>query len=332
MTQANPFAIPAAPLTGAALIARLTDVHNAFVSLHKGASRPSYAVAGTMWINDTTATAWLLNMYTGSADITLATFNSSTGKLILANGDVTGHGNSDYSILASDSVVYINAAFSAARTWTLPAASAYPTGRQLTILDTQGTVTPTNKLTIARSGSDLINGQTSYVLIAGFASLTLQSTGSAWTIVARLPKAAPKFHVHRNGTNQTGLTGGTNNVLICTTEDVDSENWHDTSTGKFTPQIAGWYHIYVCARTYQGTAGETCQTTCRFNGSTFKFSGAYFATMTATGGWMSQNQALIHFNGTTDYVECLVYVPVGSTLIIGTADQTFFGGYLVSQD
>jgi hypothetical protein len=97
--------------------------------------------------------------------------------------ELTGHGNSAYTILSTDRVVATNAAFTAAQTWTLPAANSLNPGQAVTVIDAQGTVTSTNTLTIARAGTDTINGGTSYVIAAAFDYATLVSDGvSKWTV------------------------------------------------------------------------------------------------------------------------------------------------------
>ena len=63
-------------------------------------------------------------------------------------GIVTGNGrtivsDAAYQILVSDTIVAITS-ISAARTMTLPAASAYPVGRLLTIIDESGSSSATN--------------------------------------------------------------------------------------------------------------------------------------------------------------------------------------------
>lgn len=52
------------------------DQQNVLTS-NSGIQRPSYAVAGTKWL-DTSVTPWLWKMYDGSSDITLGTVNPST--------------------------------------------------------------------------------------------------------------------------------------------------------------------------------------------------------------------------------------------------------------
>lgn len=97
----------------------------------------------------------------------------------------TGHGDSIYSIAATDRVVGTNAAFTASRTWTLPAANAVNPGQSILVADFQGTVTGTNTLVIARAGSDTINGGTSVSISAANGAFILVSDGSSkWTAQA----------------------------------------------------------------------------------------------------------------------------------------------------
>lgn len=66
------------PLSGTEFIDdNLESWRDALHSLHSGVSRPSYAVAGLMWI-DTSVTPWLLKVFQGSDDIILGTLDSAT--------------------------------------------------------------------------------------------------------------------------------------------------------------------------------------------------------------------------------------------------------------
>lgn len=75
-----------------AALAALTAIN----SLHKGSSRPSYAIAGTLWLDDTSDPVWTLKLYTGSADISILTFNATNATVgsvpsfeELGSGDTT---------------------------------------------------------------------------------------------------------------------------------------------------------------------------------------------------------------------------------------------------
>jgi hypothetical protein len=107
---------------------------------------------------------------------------------------LTNHGDSIYTILSTDRVVGTNAAFTASRTWTLPAANALNPGQALLIVDFQGTVTAANTLVIARAGSDTIRGAaTSYTLNTAHAAALFISDGvSKWEVInLNLATAAP---------------------------------------------------------------------------------------------------------------------------------------------
>lgn len=68
------------------------------------------------------------------------------------------HGDSNYTIVAADlPLLIVNANLTAARTWTLPAASAVDAGRLFTIQDGGG-INGANTLTIQRGGSDTFAG------------------------------------------------------------------------------------------------------------------------------------------------------------------------------
>ena len=88
-----------------------------------------------------------------------------------------------YAVLVTDRQIAYTT-LTAARAVTLPAASAYPVGAQLTLIDESGNCSATLTLTLNRAGSDAINGATSAVVSAPYGYLALESNGSnAWTIV-----------------------------------------------------------------------------------------------------------------------------------------------------
>lgn len=75
--------------SGTALASDLNSWRTALHSAHKGASRPAYAAAGTLWINDS-GTPWILNCYDGSEDISLGTINATTNAFVPSGAMVTG--------------------------------------------------------------------------------------------------------------------------------------------------------------------------------------------------------------------------------------------------
>jgi hypothetical protein len=94
-------------------------------------------------------------------------------------------GDANYTAQVGDRLVAYTA-ITAARVVTLPAASAFPTGTPLRIVDESGGCTATITLTITAAGSDHINGAASAIIATAFGYLTLESDGiSKWTIVGQ---------------------------------------------------------------------------------------------------------------------------------------------------
>lgn len=115
-------------------------------------------------------------------DVVPATARSAS---LLNVDSFTGHGDSIYTILATDRTVGTNAAFTASRTWTLPAANAVNPGQEIIVADYQGTVTGVNTLVISRAGADTVNGGTSVTITAANGAYLLKSDGvSKWTAQA----------------------------------------------------------------------------------------------------------------------------------------------------
>lgn len=87
MSQSNFGTIDPATKSGTDLASDLNAWRTALHSNHSGASRPSYIIAGMVWL-DTTTNPWILKMYDGAGDITIGTFNTSTNVFTAANTSI----------------------------------------------------------------------------------------------------------------------------------------------------------------------------------------------------------------------------------------------------
>ena len=88
-----------------------------------------------------------------------------------------------YAVLPTDRTVAMTA-LTAARILTLPAASAYPQGATLTVVDESGACSASATISIARAGSDTINGGAYAVIASPFGYLAMESNGSnKWTVI-----------------------------------------------------------------------------------------------------------------------------------------------------
>ena len=91
-----------------------------------------------------------------------------------------------YTALTTDRLIAYTA-ITAARVVSLPAASTYPTGTRLTIVDESGAVSATDTITVAANGTDTINGGASALLSAAYGYVAIESNGvNKWTIIDQL--------------------------------------------------------------------------------------------------------------------------------------------------
>ena len=139
--------------------------------------RAANFVAGTNYLAPNGSGAALTNL--DAANLTTGTVNLAR----LVNTQTVG--DADATITAGTRDVLLTA-ITAARTYTLPLASAYPAGSRVSFVDMANVLTSTNTATLARSGSDLINGATSYVLSTpGAAPLLISDGVSRWNMDIR---------------------------------------------------------------------------------------------------------------------------------------------------
>lgn len=118
----------------------------------------------------------------------------SNNSSVINNAQRTTHGDSNYTILLADCYVVTSAALTAARTWTLPAASTFPVGSTIQIYDEAGGVSATNTIAITPNGSDTVNGVNSAAnstIAVAYGGFTLKTDGSAkWTATANTVQQA----------------------------------------------------------------------------------------------------------------------------------------------
>ena len=148
----------------------------------------------------------------------------------------------------------------------------------------------------------------------------------------------PHFRAYRSG-NLTNLVSDGWREVICNAEDSDSGNYYNSTTGRFTPQSAGYYQV-------------------QFTGSAINFGGQSTAAVqqlmygikkNGTGDPVAVNyidlassnvqrftatvSTIVYLNGVTDYVSPYVYVPridtSGSLLfdIAGERQYTNFSAF-----
>lgn len=131
--------------------------------------------------------------------------------------------------------------------------------------------------------------------------------------------AGPAFRA----TNTGGVTVNTTAKIAVTTEQFDTANCYDTTLSRFTPNVAGYYHVegvlsgealpaagYAFAKIYKNGVLVTAGSSAGVQGQIT----SYFSTNVA---------ALVFMNGTTDYLE------LWSTIILSPSiTGVSFSGFL----
>lgn len=185
-----------------------SNLNNALAALsscQSGTSRPTDITAGGLWVNTTTATAWVLNWYDGADDIAIGTLNTTTNVFTPS--------------IANNSVPPSKLALGA---WTTVASAATvdlgaQTSRNIVISGTTGitsfgsTATPDNlpfnvrfsgSLTITHSANLICPGATNLSVVARDSITVVQITTGTWAIVAYSLATLPAV----DGTNLTNVT------------------------------------------------------------------------------------------------------------------------------
>lgn len=98
--------------------------------------------------------------------------------------------------------------------------------------------------------------------------------------------------------------------IVFDAEEFDVSSWYDTSTGRFTPQVAGIYRLSALVRISGEVAGwsgteDHARVYVRKNGSAEKQIHRHQGNTAAMSG--AAGSALLAANGSTDYFEVVVY-------------------------
>lgn len=140
----------------------LTDQAQNFLTLHSGSTRPSYAQAGTMWL-DTTTNPWLLKVFDNTDDITLGSINTTTNAFTPTNAGTIAAGQVTFANLAADVFTSRDwtgfnflynpdmAAYQRSSNFTISSTSAFYVADRWAVVQGAGTVS----LTAARNASAL---------------------------------------------------------------------------------------------------------------------------------------------------------------------------------
>ena len=146
-------------------------------------------------------------------------------------------------------------AITAARTVTLPASSGFPTGTCLSIIDELGACSPTNSITVSRSGSDTVDGGTSASVTIAYGYLAVQTNGAGkWTIVDQTTTNLPAVSIGTvydpnnvlSVVGQSALFSGSGNFNVTVNKGGSAGAASDTASFIFEDGFVGYGQIGLC--------------------------------------------------------------------------------------
>lgn len=168
-------------------------------------------------------------------------------------------------------------------------------------------------------------------------AITLAANATAGTNTQTLPAATgtvmvsgniPAFSAYLS--NSQSITTSTWTKVQCNTKEFDTANCYDNTTNyRFTPNVAGYYHVIGSIFFSSSSGDTTCIMAVYKNGANVK-QGSYTYPANAPASTVNNMSALIYMNGTTDYIELYGYLVASSLPVFyGSQISTYFQAFLV---
>jgi hypothetical protein len=316
-----------------------TDLNNALSAINtsqSGTSRPSGAVAGTIWLDTTSATSPTLKYYDGADDISLATLDHSANTVNWLDSTVSITG---LSTTATGTVLTLTDSASTSTVNLIIDNQKEIRFRETTANGTNyiGLKAPasvTADLTFTLPVAPTVNNQALISTTAGVMAFTPYtfptSDGTASQVLQTNGSGVLSFATPSSGTNTpafyatssplaTSVVNATLVKMQFNTESFDTDNCYDTSNFRFTPNVAGKYVINVNLRNFQTSDYNDMGTVIAKNGSIF-----ININNSSQHNESNNFSAIVTANGTTDYFEIFHEQASGSTV---NAEGYEFSGY-----
>lgn len=139
----------------------------------------------------------------------------------------------------------------------------------------------------------------------------------------RVDAKVPMFHANRS----SSYTLTNQSVFVYDNVVFDTDSWYSTSTGRYTPQKAGYYHITGQASLATTTSSDYIVPALRVNGvNKIDVTGVPNASTYPR----PQVSGIFYLNGSTDYVEVFVIIGGATAMWQDIRGNNFFGHYLGS--
>ena len=116
-------------------------------------------------------------------------------------------------------------------------------------------------------------------------------------------------------------------TMLFGTKEVDTNSVYDPATGRFTPNVAGYYSVSWFIVTSANGAGELLVTLAK-NGTDIAWGTNVVNT---TGHWngVGGSTGMVYLNGTTDYINVKLTNNSGSTATVYSGSLSYFSAHLI---
>jgi hypothetical protein len=149
------------------------------------------------------------------------------------------------------------------------------------------------------------------------------ATGIKWAAAAG-GSSNPAFRAWRSGSQS--ISASTSTKIQFNAESFDTANCFDTSTYRFTPNVAGYYQVTGSAE-LSSSAGGYMGLFLLKNGTR---TAANRTSPYQSGAHQAEVTDLVYLNGSTDYIELNVFINGGSSVTVNSGeDETYFVGVWV---
>ena len=137
-------------------------------------------------------------------------------------------------------------------------------------------------------------------------------------------KATPAFYATQESAQS--ISSGSVTVISFDTASLDTNSCYSTSTYRFTPNVSGFYYVFMHSAFDSNTDFDDVEMQMYKNNS----------TQIAAGITRNENKnnisisAIVQLNGSSDYVDARAYQNSGGAIELRrTGGQTVFGGYRI---